>query len=63
MKPEPKVIAFVATQALDLLYVSTVTLAEIRFGIELVETPRAAPNSATGLRTKCAPCSSNGFCR
>jgi len=36
-KPEVKVVSFVAAQALDLLYVSTVTLAEIRFGIELVE--------------------------
>ena len=35
-KPEQKVIAFVAAQPLDLLYVSTATLAEIRFGIELV---------------------------
>jgi predicted nucleic acid-binding protein len=34
--PEPKVVAFVATQPLDLLYVSAVTFAEIRFGIELV---------------------------
>jgi toxin FitB len=36
-KPEAKVVSFVAAQALDLLYVSTVTLAEIRFGVELVE--------------------------
>jgi predicted nucleic acid-binding protein len=35
-KPEPKVLAFVAGQSLDLLFVSAVTLAEIRFGIELV---------------------------
>lgn len=35
-KPELKVLAFVAAQPLDLLYVSAVTLAEIRFGIELV---------------------------
>jgi toxin FitB len=35
-KPEPKVVAFIAAQPLDLLYVSTVTFAEIRFGIELV---------------------------
>jgi len=35
-KPEPKVVAFVAAQPLDLLYVSAVTLAEIRFGIDLV---------------------------
>jgi toxin FitB len=36
LKPEPRVAAFVAAQALDLIYVSSVTLAEIRFGIELV---------------------------
>jgi hypothetical protein len=35
-RPEPKVVSFVAAQPLDLLFVSTVTLAELRFGIELV---------------------------
>jgi predicted nucleic acid-binding protein len=35
-EPERKVLAFIAAQPLDLLYVSAVTLAEIRFGIELV---------------------------
>ena len=35
-RPEPKVLAFIGAQSLDLLHVSTVTLAEIRFGIELV---------------------------
>jgi toxin FitB len=35
-KPERKVLAFVASQPLDLLYVSAASLAEIRFGIELV---------------------------
>jgi predicted nucleic acid-binding protein len=39
-KPQRKVVAFVAERPLDLLYVSTVTLAEIRFGIELVTDPR-----------------------
>ena len=34
-KPERKVLEFVGGQPLDLLYVSAVTLAEIRFGIEL----------------------------
>ncbi len=33
-RPDPKVVAFVAAQPLDALFVSTVTLAEIRFGIE-----------------------------
>ena len=36
LKPEPKVVAFVESQPLERLYVSAVTLAEIRFGIELV---------------------------
>lgn len=35
-KPEPKVVAFVAAQPLDSLHISTVTLAELRFGIELL---------------------------
>ena len=35
-KPNPKVVAFVASKPLDLLFVSIVTFAEIRFGIELV---------------------------
>lgn len=34
-KPEPRVVKFVAGQPLDRLFVSSVTLAEIRFGIEL----------------------------
>jgi predicted nucleic acid-binding protein len=35
-RPEPKVVAFVAAQRLDALFVSVVTFAEIRFGIEQV---------------------------
>ena len=35
-RPERKVLAFVAAQPLELLDVSSVTFAEIRFGIELV---------------------------
>jgi predicted nucleic acid-binding protein len=35
-RAEPKVVAFVSAQPLDLLHVSTVTFAEIRFGIELL---------------------------
>jgi predicted nucleic acid-binding protein len=38
-KPERKVLAFIIAQPLELLYVSTVTFAEIRFGIELVTDP------------------------
>lgn len=39
-KPERKVTTFVAAQSLDQLYVSSVTFAEIRFGIELVSDAR-----------------------
>ena len=35
-KPEPKVLAFVASQPLEELHISVVTLAEIRFGIEVL---------------------------
>jgi len=35
-RPERKVLAFVAAQPLEFLYVSSVTFAEIRFGIEIV---------------------------
>jgi toxin FitB len=35
-KPAQRVIAFVSAQPLENLYVSTITLAEIRFGIELI---------------------------
>jgi predicted nucleic acid-binding protein len=35
-RPEPKVVSFIAARPLDLMFVSAVTLAEIRFGIELV---------------------------
>ena len=38
-RPEPRVVQFVGSQPLELLYVSDVTFAEIRFGIELVEDP------------------------
>ncbi|MHC2106256.1 PIN domain-containing protein [Methylobacterium sp. WL2] len=33
-RPEQRVVAFVAAQPLDPLFVSCVTLAELRFGIE-----------------------------
>jgi predicted nucleic acid-binding protein len=36
-RPDANVIRFVSGQTLDLLYVSVVTFAEVRFGIELLE--------------------------
>ena len=38
-KPNQKVVHFVKKQSLDSLYVSAVTFAEIRFGIEVVADP------------------------
>jgi predicted nucleic acid-binding protein len=38
-RPEQRVVGFVAGCALNQLYISVVTLAEIRFGIELVAEP------------------------
>lgn len=35
-KPSPKVVAFVSAQPIEFLFVSTVTIAEIRFGIEIL---------------------------
>jgi predicted nucleic acid-binding protein len=43
-KPDDKVAAFVRAQPLEVLHVSVVTLAEIRFGIELL--PEATRRSA-----------------
>jgi toxin FitB len=36
-RPDAKVLQFVSSQKLDRLYVSVVTFAEVRFGIELLE--------------------------
>lgn len=36
LRPEPKVLAFITSHPLEQLYISTVTLAELRFGIELL---------------------------
>lgn len=38
-KPEPKLLAFIAARPLEQLFVSSVTFAEIRFGVELVPDP------------------------
>ena len=39
VRPNAKVVAFIKARPLDILYISSVTLAEIRFGIELVAEP------------------------
>jgi toxin FitB len=54
-KPEPKVVAFVAGQPLELLHISIVTLAEIRFGIELVPEPARRSQLMDWLTHKVRP--------
>jgi predicted nucleic acid-binding protein len=54
-KPERKVVAFIADQPLDRLYVSTVTLAEIRFGIELLPDAGLRSDLADWLAHKVRP--------
>ena len=39
LRPNPKVVAFIKARPLEMLYISSVTLAEIRFRIELVAEP------------------------
>lgn len=54
-RPERKVLAFVASQPLELLYISIVTLAEIRFGIELVPDPARRSELMDWLTHKVRP--------
>lgn len=54
-KPEPKVLAFIVAQPLDLLYVSAVTFAEIRFGIELASDPMQRADLLDWLTHKLRP--------
>jgi predicted nucleic acid-binding protein len=54
-KPEQKVVAFVAGCPLDQLYISAVSLAEIRFGIELVGKPNRRAELNEWLTNKVRP--------
>ncbi len=54
-KPERKVVAFIASQTLEQLYVSTVTFAEIRFGIELVSNANRRAELGDWLARKVRP--------
>ena len=54
-KPELKVVAFVAAQPLEQLHISVVTLAEIRFGIELVSEPNRRAELNEWLTHKVRP--------
>lgn len=54
-RPEPKVVEFVAAQQLDRLFVSDVTFAEIRFGIEQVPDAARRADLDDWLRHKLRP--------
>lgn len=54
-RPEPRVLTFVAAQPLELLFVSTVTFAEIRFGIELAPDPARRAELQAWLAQKLRP--------
>jgi predicted nucleic acid-binding protein len=54
-RPEPRVTAFYDTQPLNLLYISIVNIAEIRFGIELQEDPARRAELNEWLTVKLRP--------
>ena len=54
-RPEPRVVAFVADRPLGQLFVSSVTLAEIRFGIELLAEPNRRAELNEWLTHKVRP--------
>jgi len=54
-KPEPKLLAFIAARPLEQLFVSSVTFAEIRFGVELVPDPARRAELQDWLSLKLRP--------
>ena len=54
-RPERKVVDFISREPLDLLHISAVSLAEIRFGIELVADPARRSAIALWLENKLRP--------
>lgn len=54
-RPEAKVLAFIAAQPIDLLFVSAVTFAEMRFGIELALDPNWRADLRDWLTHKVRP--------
>jgi toxin FitB len=54
-KPERKVVDFVAARSLDMLFVSSVTVAEIRFGIESLADLRRRADLRDWLEQKFRP--------
>ena len=54
-RPEPKVVSFYQQQPSDQLYVSVLSFAEIRFGIELVQEPAKRTELTDWLTQKLRP--------
>ena len=54
-RPDQKVLAFLESQQIETLYISTVSLAEIRFGIELVSEPSQRVRLTDWLTHKLRP--------
>jgi predicted nucleic acid-binding protein len=54
-KPDRNVLAFVIAQRIDLLHVSSVTLAEIRFGIERLDDMTRRADLNDGLANRVRP--------
>lgn len=54
-RPAPAVVAFVAGQPLERLFVSVVTLAELRYGIERVSDPSRRADLADWLEQRVRP--------
>ena len=54
-RPKARVVAFIATQPLEQLFVSTVTFAEIRYGIEMVSDPIRRTSLNDWLNNKVRP--------
>ena len=54
-RPEPKVVSFIAKQSLNSLFISEVTLAEIRFGIEQAHDPARRAEIKDWLTHKLRP--------
>lgn len=54
-RPEPKVLAFIAAQPLQDLYISVVTLAELRFGIEQLPDPTRRAELTNWLDNRIRP--------
>jgi predicted nucleic acid-binding protein len=54
-RPKARVVAFVSAQPLEQLFISTVTIAEIRFGIEMVRDPIRRSELGDWLDNKVRP--------